>query len=106
MGKIDVGNLKMAREALNAAQIALLHTDTNLAPGQALVLQRMVNEIEKLRPTGTDGKHGNLHTPWCECEDSNIKLCAGCERAIVKQTGYSDFWVHEHNNEVACFKYI
>jgi hypothetical protein len=32
-------------------------------------LQRLVDECDRHRPLGTDGKHGNLHTYTCGCDD-------------------------------------
>lgn len=32
-------------------------------------LQRLINDCQRQRPTGFDGKHGNLHTDTCGCED-------------------------------------
>ena len=30
---------------------------------------RLINVLELHRPTGSNGKHGDLHTPTCGCED-------------------------------------
>jgi hypothetical protein len=32
-------------------------------------IQRLINVLDLHRPLGSDGKHGNLHTPTCGCED-------------------------------------
>lgn len=32
-------------------------------------IQRLIHECDRHRPLGTDGKHGDLHTPTCGCED-------------------------------------
>lgn len=32
-------------------------------------LQRLINECERQRPLASNGKHGNLHTDTCGCED-------------------------------------
>ncbi|NKS12565.1 hypothetical protein GS580_16635 [Rhodococcus hoagii] len=32
-------------------------------------IQRLINVLHLHRPTGSDGKHGRLHTPTCGCED-------------------------------------
>jgi hypothetical protein len=75
-GKSEVAHLlvmsrdmKMLREALCAAQNALLHTTSSLAPSQAEHLGELVQEIDIHRPLGSNGKHGTLHTPTCGCED-------------------------------------
>jgi hypothetical protein len=30
-------------------------------------IQAVLDECDRKRPTGTDGKHGNLHTDECGC---------------------------------------
>jgi len=29
----------------------------------------LIREVERHRPLGSNGKHGNLHTPTCGCDD-------------------------------------
>lgn len=31
-------------------------------------IQRILEDIDRQRPLGSNGKHGNLHTPTCGCE--------------------------------------
>lgn len=31
-------------------------------------IRLIMDECDRKRPTGPDGKHGNLHTPECGCE--------------------------------------
>lgn len=61
-------SLKMLRETLCLAQsalnYALPHQDQHAAR-----LGRLINDIDRQRPLGNDGKHGNLHTDTCGCED-------------------------------------
>jgi len=63
--------LKMIRETLCCAQAALNY----LPPYGARLhehsdrIQRLIDEIDRQRPLVVDGKHGNLHTPTCGCED-------------------------------------
>lgn len=33
------------------------------------VLQDLINEMQIHRPLGSNGKHGNLHTQTCGCDD-------------------------------------
>ena len=78
MPEIDVDGLKSTREALCAAQSALAERaitgrDVDAAPIWVESLQYLINGIDVHRPIGTDGKHGDLHTPTCECEDSNVR---------------------------------
>ncbi|QHB37218.1 hypothetical protein QDA03_gp23 [Microbacterium phage Terij] len=69
--------LKGTRETLCIAQAALRATLSPRADeyevGYHLThidrLQRLVAEIDRHRPLGADGKHGDLHTPTCGCED-------------------------------------
>lgn len=58
--------LKMVRESLCVAQsgVGREHRER---------IQRMIAEIDRQRPLGPDGKHGNRHTPFCGCEDENAK---------------------------------
>lgn len=62
--------LKMLRETLCEAQGALGEEGWNeRAPDYIARLGRLIAEIDRQRPLGPDGKHGNLHTPSCGCED-------------------------------------
>lgn len=64
-------SLKMVREALCVAQAAIgnfPNRPTNWS-GCTGILQTLINDIDRQRPLGSDGKHGNLHTPTCGCED-------------------------------------
>jgi hypothetical protein len=49
-------------------------------------LDRIIEEIDRQRPLGADGKHGNRHTATCGCEVSAI-MCGGTptqhDRAVV-----------------------
>lgn len=58
-------SLKMIRETLSAVQ--------NGAAGltryeHAARIGRIIAEIDRQRPLGPNGKHGNLHTPTCGCD--------------------------------------
>lgn len=72
MTKIEVSDsLKMLRETACVAQSAI-----NAAPYNEDVkrehvqrLQRLCDEIDRHRPLGQDGKHGERHTPTCGCHD-------------------------------------
>lgn len=71
---IPVTALKATREALCAAQATLgLHaaagTDVDRVPHWADRLQALIDQIDVHRPLRRDGKHGDLHTPTCGCED-------------------------------------
>ena len=65
-------SIKMVRETLCVAQSAVsqnyaLNLDTRARHVQRL--QRMIDECDRQRPLGSDGKHGNMHTPTCGCDD-------------------------------------
>jgi hypothetical protein len=64
-------NPKMLRETLSVAQSQIDQYESRMPRGaeHANRLQRLINECERKRPTGPDGKHGNRHTPECGCED-------------------------------------
>lgn len=59
--------LKMLRETFCASQQALGEALDN--PRHIERLGRLIAEIDRQRPLGPNGKHGNLHTPFCGCED-------------------------------------
>ncbi len=67
--EIEVDNIKMAREALCLAQMALHESDANIANSVPRRIGMLIKELDKHRPLGPDGKHGDLHTPTCGCED-------------------------------------
>lgn len=67
---------KSLRETLCVAEFALQELgrqhpgynaggtiDTHLAK-----IRLLIDECDRKRPTGPDGKHGNLHTPECGCD--------------------------------------
>lgn len=56
-------DLKMLRETLCLVQSKL---DNN--PSYDYI-QKLIDEIDYHRPLGPDGKHSNLHTATCGCED-------------------------------------
>ncbi len=64
---VPAQDLKMLREALCRAQSALIRVEHY--PHNGMYLQQIINEVDRHRPLGSDGKHGNLHTPTCGCED-------------------------------------
>lgn len=44
-------------------------TDANLPDDVLGAIIRLVHKIDRHRPLGPDGKHGNRHTETCGCED-------------------------------------
>ena len=66
-------SLKGVRETLCVAQAALRKLPLGYSAGGSIehhraVLGRLIAEIDRLRPLGPDGKHGELHTETCGCE--------------------------------------
>lgn len=58
-------SIKLLRERLCAIQ-PLLHD----APEDVRsAVNGLVSLVDRHRPLGTDGKHGDLHTPTCGCDD-------------------------------------
>lgn len=65
---------KMLREALCLAQWTLLDhaqrgMDAGTVPGHVARLGDLIAQLDRHRPLGPDGKHGDRHTPTCGCED-------------------------------------
>ena len=62
---------KMLRETLCAAQNAIAHRPYDEGRKQSHIdrLSRLIAECDRHRPLGANGKHGDLHTPTCGCED-------------------------------------
>lgn len=61
---------KMLRETLATAQVYILnYSKTDRKHDHSKVLQRLIDECDRKRPLGPDGKHGNRHTDECGCDD-------------------------------------
>lgn len=62
---------KMIREALCLAQSLIGQGQANRDRKDAHIalLGRLIDECDRHRPLGPDGKHGDRHTPTCGCED-------------------------------------
>lgn len=66
---------KMLGETLSVAQFALQELRRQRPDFQAGAsldthlhhVQLLLNEIQRMRPTGPDGKHDSRHTPECGC---------------------------------------
>jgi hypothetical protein len=61
---------KMLRETLCSAQAAIgaRPFDEHRKRADLDRLQRLINECDRHRPLGVDGKHGDRHTPTCGCD--------------------------------------
>lgn len=82
VGKASVTNLILEDE-LKSLHETLCYAQTAIGSNQRLSedltasshiarLQRMLNEIERQRPLGPNGKHGDLHTDTCGCLDKGV----------------------------------
>lgn len=60
---------KMLRETLCIAQTYVGLSNDLRKDEHSARLSRLINECDRHRPTGPDGKHGNRHTDTCGCED-------------------------------------
>ncbi len=67
--------LKALRETLCLAQSAINHwpADEHAKPGHVARLQGLIDDIDRQRPLGPDGKHDNRHTPTCGCEEEETQ---------------------------------
>lgn len=70
---IPSAELKVLRETLCVAQAAIGWEYNGMEesdkPPHLARIERLIAEIDRHRPLGPDGKHGELHTPTCGCED-------------------------------------
>lgn len=60
---------KMLRETLCVAQARIGNSPYDESRKQEHInrLQRLIDECDRHRPLGPDGKHGDLHTATCGC---------------------------------------
>ena len=74
--------LKSIRETLCVASTAVNHVPeyASRAAWDTALIGRIIAEIDQQRPLAADGKHGDLHTPTCGCEDKPTmgRLVGGC----------------------------
>jgi hypothetical protein len=63
--------VKMLRETLCVAQSRILNSPVDAGDrlGHSRRLGWLINECDRHRPLGPDGKHGDRHTETCGCED-------------------------------------
>lgn len=64
-------SIKMIGEALCYAETALLnfYPVTDQRTRYAAIIADLLADAHRQRPVGSNGKHGDLHTPTCGCED-------------------------------------
>ncbi|QDH93142.1 hypothetical protein QDA02_gp23 [Microbacterium phage Margaery] len=67
---VPSADLKALRETLALAQTAIAQRDWEpRARPDIERLGALIQAIDDHRPLGQDGKHGDLHTPTCGCDD-------------------------------------
>lgn len=70
---VPANMLKTIREDLCVAQSAVSYYRATISPNTPITritrLGDLINQIDINRPLGSNGKHGNLHTDTCGCED-------------------------------------
>lgn len=64
---IEIDSIKMLRETLCRAQSHFGIIHGTKYKGDIERLQQLINECDRHRPLGPDGKHGGRHTPTCGC---------------------------------------
>lgn len=69
-------SLKMIRETLCIAATAIGQRDFDLHRQRSDIdrISRLIADIDRQRPLSSDGKHGDLHTSTCGCEDVQAPL--------------------------------
>lgn len=105
MVKIEVENLKSLREDLCMAQSALRIYGGYTNPQDAAIkrLGKVLDQIDILRPLGSNGKHGNLHTEHCGCEDNPYLDLLNEWRVVpsfpmYEVSGRGDVRISDHSN--------
>lgn len=88
--EVEVEDLKMLRETLCVAQGTVWRAGDGRSGEHAARIQKLIDQIDVLRPLGPDGSHGDLHTPECGCEHKGLPRCeAICPDSVVaKKFGY------------------
>ena len=60
---------KMLAEKLNAQYVHIPNTGDVLEDRTRAAFSELLTLLARHRPVGPDGKHNNLHTATCGCED-------------------------------------
>lgn len=106
--------LKMLRETLAVAQGAVGQLGGGRIPEHAERLGRIIAEIDRQRPLGADGKHGDRHTLICGCGEpesaDSDRECARCGKALpglrasVIQGDRELFYCHDDEASPTCYE--
>lgn len=75
----------MLRETLCEAQALIIQWMPDGHEHHVKRIQALIDEVDRHRPLGQDGKHGDRHTETCGCEDKPAHgewchhgTCPGC----------------------------
>ena len=60
--------IKMLRETFCVAQTHIAISGGHRAKEHIARLQRLIDDCDRQRPLGPDGKHDDRHTPTCGCD--------------------------------------
>lgn len=85
MTLLEVGDIKMLRETLCVVE-GLIHRTGEFhyrKEEHANRIAEMIRECDKHRPLGVDGKHSNLHTDTCGCEDKGPRETWGTVKLLL-----------------------
>lgn len=76
---------KMLRETLCVAQSRIGNSpyDEGRKREHIARLQRLIDECDRMRPLGPNGKHDDRHTPECGCEDNPLGGPSGRDRRVT-----------------------
>lgn len=85
---------KMLRETLCAAQSALIQSSVHYhrQDEHVALLQRLIDECDRKRPLYPNGKHGDLHTAECGCEDAYRVKCPQDRRHYLDSHAPGGSW--------------
>lgn len=76
-------SVKSIRETLCFAQAAVARDPSTVARKHVERLERLIALCDLLRPLATDGKHGDLHTLWCGCEEAATQRRAARLQSVM-----------------------
>lgn len=82
-------SIKSLRETFCVAQMHVGLSGLQSAEDHVLLLQRLIDDCDRQRPLGPDGKHGDRHTATCGCEDKPIEPLVLEAVAVVVKTQYA-----------------
>lgn len=77
----DIGKPKIAGEYFRRLQHLVIQSQLPSSGSLQLFLADKIEQLDKMRPLGPDGKHGDRHTAECGCED--LIRCENCNDVIV-----------------------